>query len=130
MWRDSLYREASPIPVLSSCNQCPSGLLKYIQFLEFPSFPIRFFVDTSSGPPSSTGIIQVHYWTSIPPSAPPFTNRVWLANIPVGGSSFYFQPTPSQKYLSLFKKNSSGSFKAICFKYIPQSRLFVPQTFS
>lgn len=130
MWRDSLYKEASPVPNTASCNQCPTGFLKYVEFLEFPPVPIRFFVDRSGNPSGSSGVIQVHYWTNTPPSAAPFTTRFWLADIKVGGGSFHFQPTQSRKYLSLFKKNGSNVFDAVCFKFITESRLFIPQTFS
>jgi hypothetical protein len=130
MWRDSLYREASPIPLLGNCVQCPSGFVKYVQFLEFPAFPIRFYVDRSSSPSGSTGLIQVHYWTYIPTSSPDFSKRFWLADIPAGGGAFRFQPTPNNPCISLFKKTSAGSFDCVCTKFIPQSRLFVPQTFS
>ena len=123
MWRSHLYKESSPIAKTSSCGQCPDGLLKYIELAEFPGIPIRFFVDRISSP--GTGAIEMHYWTATPPSSPPFTTRVWLADIPIGGGSFLFQPTPNRKYLSLFKNKD-----AVCFKYIPESRLFVPQTFS
>jgi hypothetical protein len=130
MWREHLYKESSPANKSVNCAQCPVGLLKYVELSDFPSAPIRFFIDRSSSPSSSTGVIQIHYWTATPPSSPPFTTRVWLANIKPGGGNFMFQPTPGRKHLSLFKKNGSNIFDAVCFKYIPESRLFVPQTFS
>jgi hypothetical protein len=130
MWRDSLYRQSSPIPALNSCSQCPTGLLKYIQFLEFPPFPIQFFVDRNSGPSGSTGVVQVNCWSYVPPSSPDFTKRFWVADIPVGGGSFYFQPTPNKPCISLYKRSSSGRFDGVCFNFVPQSRLFIPQTFS
>lgn len=132
MWRDYLYKESIPANKSASCVQCPPGLLKYVELSDFPSSPIEFFVDRNSSPSTSTGIIQVHCWTAAPPSTPPFTTRIWLANIKIGGGSFLFQATPGRKYLSLFKRNSGNSnrFDAVCFKYISESRLFVPQTFS
>lgn len=129
MWRSYLYTEKPLVPITASCGQCSTGFLKYVEFIEFPANPVRFFVDRSSNPSASSGVVQVHYWTSQPPSSPPFTTRVWLADIGVGGGAFLFQPTPDQRFLSLFKKTSSNDFKAVCFQFIPESRLFIPQTF-
>ncbi|MEW5856718.1 MAG: hypothetical protein AB1861_04985 [Cyanobacteriota bacterium] len=102
--------------------------MKYIELVEFPSTPVRFFVDRNN-PSNSSGVVEVHYWSDTPPSAPPFATRIWLADIGIGGGSFLFQPTPSKKFISLFKKNGSGTFDALCFKFVAESRLFVPQTF-
>lgn len=129
MWRESLYRESSPVSSLPTCTQCASGFVKYVQFLEFPAFPLRFYVDRSSSPSGSTGVVQVHYWSAVPTSSPNFSTRFWLADIPAGGGSFSFQPAPNKPCISLFKKNSSGSFDCVCIKFIPESKLFVPQTF-
>jgi hypothetical protein len=111
------------------CAQCPDGLVKYIEFFEFPSRPLQFFVDRVQLPELSTGYLEAHYWSSTPNSSAPPENRIWIANVYPGGS-FYFKPTPDNRYISLYKTNSEiGSFDAVCFRYLSQSRTFVPQVF-
>lgn len=132
MWRDLL----TTIPQARSlgnktldCAQCPDGLVKYIEFFEFPSRPLRFFVDRVQLPADSDGLIQVHYWNTEPNSSAPPVGRVWIASISPG-SSFLFQPTPTNRYISLYKLNNAvSSFDAVCFRYLSQSRTFVPQVF-
>ena len=130
MWREHIYRQRCFVPKTTSCNQCPSGLVKYIELNDFPANAINFFVDRTSNPSNSSGVVQVHYWTGLPPSSPPFPNRIWIADVKPGGGSFLFQPTPNSRWLSLFKFSQNvNSFKAVCFKYITESRTFVPQSF-
>jgi hypothetical protein len=111
-----------------TCVQCPTGLVKYIEFFEFPQQPIEFFIDSQVSPSSSQGVIQAHYWSALPESAAPPTSRVWIADVLPGGS-FLFQPAATRKYLSIYKRNSSNSFDAICFRYLSDSRTLIPQTF-
>jgi hypothetical protein len=103
-------------------------MVKYIEFFEFPQQPIEFFIDRQNSPALSQGIVQAHYWTALPESTAPPVSRVWIANVSPGGS-FLFQPTASRKYLSLYKRTSANVFDAICFRYLPESKIFVPQTF-
>lgn len=130
MWKDYLYKQPTLINKTLSCYQCPNGLVKYIELKEFPPFPVRFFVDRINSPDGSSGIIQAHCWNTEPTNAPDYEfTRFWIADIyPCG--SFLFQPTPSQRYISLYKFNDINSyFDAICFKYVSEQRLFIPQTF-
>jgi hypothetical protein len=131
MWRDSILYQPVPTVKNLSCGQCGTGLQKYVEFNEFSNVPIQFFVDRYDGIGSAAGIVQVHYWTDAPESSAPPTSRVWLADIPPGGGSFMFQPTVGKKYVSLYKRNPSNGnfFDAACFRYIPQSRTFLLQTF-
>ncbi len=131
MWRDSIRYSPIVRSKILSCASCPFGLQKYVEFSNYSNVPVEFFVDRSDNP-GEPGIIEAHYWTNIGNSPTPSTsNRVWLADIPPGGGRFFFQPTPEASFLSLYKRNplNSNFFDAICFRYIPQSRLFVPQVF-
>jgi hypothetical protein len=132
MWRDLLVTTPQARSLGNktlNCAQCPDGLVKYIEFFEFPSRPLRFFVDRVSSPADSGGLIQAHYWSAVPNSSAPPENREWIADV-IPGGSFLFQPTPTNRYISLYKLNNAvSSFDAICFRYLSQSRTFVPQVF-
>jgi hypothetical protein len=132
MWRDLLVTtpQARSLGTKTlECAQCPDGLVKYIELFEFPSQPLEFFVDRVQLPDDSQGYLEAHYWSAAPNSSAPPENRFWIANV-LPGASFFFQPTPEKKYISLYKLNNGvSSFDAVCFRYLSQSRTFVPQVF-